>query len=280
MRRAEAGRGWGIGFQCSGGAPRQPRPGASAGHGLPALIELGDLAAWPPRGGPWTGRVASGVAHAAGSASSSSMARSAASAASISASRPAAPVAPAWPWAGCVSWRPSALSAVGLAGRPHRPWPWPWRARAPWRAPRAPAGTRASRRRSCAASWSSSATVRVPMASSSARSWETSSSEPANSLQRLLERLAALEVEVVGRLVEDQDVGPGMDEDRQRQPPALAAREPVERLLGVLAGEQEAPEQRPRLGRASARWPAAWPPAPSAPCRRRAPRRAGRGSRA
>ena len=42
-------------------------------------------------------------------------------------------------------------------------------------------------------------------------------------LQRRLERLAALEVEVVGRLVEDQHVGARVDEDRQRQPPALAA---------------------------------------------------------
>ena len=45
----------------------------------------------------------------------------------------------------------------------------------------APAGTRASRRRSCAACRSSNATVRVPTASSSARSWDTSSSEPGNS---------------------------------------------------------------------------------------------------
>ena len=83
-------------------------------------------------------------------------------------------------------------------------------------------------------------------------------------LQRGLERLAALEVEVVGRLVEDQHVGPGVDEDGQRQAPALAAREPVERLLGLLAAEQEPPEQRARLVRASARSRAG---RPRAPCR-------------
>ena len=82
----------------------------------------------------------------------------------------------------------------------------------------------AARRRS-AACRSSTAIVRVPTASSSARSCETSSSEPWNALQRVLQRLAALEVEVVGGLVEDQHVGAGVDEDRQRQPPALAAGE-------------------------------------------------------
>ena len=71
-------------------------------------------------------------------------------------------------------------------------------------------------------------------------------------LQRRLERLAALEVEVVGRLVEDQHVGAGVDEDRQRQPPALAAGQPVERLLGRLAAEQELAEQRARLVRLEA----------------------------
>ena len=68
-------------------------------------------------------------------------------------------------------------------------------------------------------------------------------------LQRRLERLAALEVEVVRRLVEDQHVRARLDEHREREPPALAAREPVERLLGLLAAEQEAAEQRARLVR-------------------------------
>ena len=70
---------------------------------------------------------------------------------------------------------------------------------------------------------------------------------PLEGAQRVLERLAALDVEVVGGLVEDQHVGARMHEDRQRQAPALAAGEPLQRLLGLLAGEQEAPEQRARL---------------------------------
>ena len=66
-------------------------------------------------------------------------------------------------------------------------------------------------------------------------------------LQRVLQRLAALDVEVVGRLVEDQHVGAAADEDRERQSAALAAGEARERLFGLLAGEQEPAEQRARL---------------------------------
>ena len=65
--------------------------------------------------------------------------------------------------------------------------------------------------------------------------------------ERVLERLAALDVEVVGRLVEDQHVGARGDQDRQREPPLLAAGDVVERLLGVGAGEEEAAEQVARL---------------------------------
>ncbi len=67
--------------------------------------------------------------------------------------------------------------------------------------------------------------------------------------QRLLERLAAFEVEVVGRLVEDQHVGAGGHQDRQREAPPLATREDLQRLLRLLAAEQEPPEQRSRLAR-------------------------------
>ena len=68
--------------------------------------------------------------------------------------------------------------------------------------------------------------------------------------QRVLERLAALDVEVVGRLVEDQDIRRVLvrpDQHGQRQAPALAAGQAAQRLLGLLAGEQEAPEQGARL---------------------------------
>ncbi len=40
-----------------------------------------------------------------------------------------------------------------------------------------------------------------------------------------LERLAALEVEVVRRLVEHEEVRAGGDDEREREPPPLAARE-------------------------------------------------------
>ena len=43
-------------------------------------------------------------------------------------------------------------------------------------------------------------------------------------LERRLERLAALEVEVIRRLVEHEEVRPGRDDERQREPPSLAAR--------------------------------------------------------
>ena len=52
---------------------------------------------------------------------------------------------------------------------------------------------------------------------------------------------------MVGGLVEDQHVGARLDEDGQREAPPLAARQPAHRLLGLLAAEQEAPEQGARL---------------------------------
>ena len=104
-------------------------------------------------------------------------------------------------------------------------------------------------------------------------------------LQRGLERLAALEVEVVGRLVEDQHVRARVDEHGEREAAALAAGQAVERLLGLLAAEQELAEQRARLVRLEARRALAGlehrRAAPAGPASRpRAPRRAGRAARA
>ena len=67
-------------------------------------------------------------------------------------------------------------------------------------------------------------------------------------LERRLERLAALEVEVVRRLVEHQEVRARRDDDREREPAPLASREHLDRLL-VLgpAREEELPEQLLRL---------------------------------
>ena len=109
---------------------------------------------------------------------------------------------------------------------------------------RARAGTRPSRSGGCCSSPSSQTRVRLPTASSRARSWETRTHRALELGQRVLERLAALDVEVVGRLVEDQHVGAGGDEDRQREPPLLAAGDVAELLLDVGAGEEEAAEQR------------------------------------
>ena len=44
-------------------------------------------------------------------------------------------------------------------------------------------------------------------------------------------------------------LAPGLDEDGQRQAPALASGEHLERLLGVLSGEQEPAEQPARIVR-------------------------------
>ena len=65
--------------------------------------------------------------------------------------------------------------------------------------------------------------------------------------QRVLERLAALDVEVVRGLVEDQHVGARGDEHRQREAPLLAAGDVAERLLRVGPGEEEAAQQMARL---------------------------------
>ena len=67
-------------------------------------------------------------------------------------------------------------------------------------------------------------------------------------LERGLQGLAALEVEVVRRLVEHEEVRARRDDERERQPAPLAARERDDRLLVLVpAGEEEAPEQVLRL---------------------------------
>src|SRR6185437_13752641 len=64
-----------------------------------------------------------------------------------------------------------------------------------------------------------------------------------------LERLARLEVEVVRRLVEHEEVRARGDDDREGEAAALAAGERDDRfLVRVPAGEEEAAEERLRLG--------------------------------
>ena len=96
---------------------------------------------------------------------------------------------------------------------------------------------------------SSTATVRVPTASSSARSWETSSSVPSNasSASSSASRLSMSRWFVGSSRI--RTFAPHAtriaSDSRRRSPP----RQPVERLLGLLAAEEEAPEQRARLVR-------------------------------
>src|SRR6185437_14733679 len=61
--------------------------------------------------------------------------------------------------------------------------------------------------------------------------------------QGVLERLAALDVQVVGGLVQDEEVRARDDGARERQSPPLAAGERRHGLLDVLAREEEEPEQ-------------------------------------
>jgi hypothetical protein len=63
-------------------------------------------------------------------------------------------------------------------------------------------------------------------------------------VKRRLERLAALEIEVVRGLVEDEEIRTGGDRDGEREAPPLAAREHRDGLLvRVPAGEEEAAEE-------------------------------------
>ncbi len=77
---------------------------------------------------------------------------------------------------------------------------------------------------------------------------------PGKRLERDLERLARFEVEVVRRLVEHEEVRARGDDDREREPAPLAAREHRDRLLVLVpAGEEEAAEQVLRVRAASGR---------------------------
>ena len=62
---------------------------------------------------------------------------------------------------------------------------------------------------------------------------------PSKSADQLLEQFQRLDVEVVGRLVEDQHVRGTREQPREQQPVALAARQQLHRRLRALAREQE-----------------------------------------
>ena len=91
-------------------------------------------------------------------------------------------------------------------------------------------------------------------------------------VERRLERLAALEVEMVRRLVEHEEVRARRDGDREREPPPLAARQHGDRLLVLVpAGEEELAEQVLRIRSRRGRSSSARTAAPSRACRARAP---------
>ena len=74
----------------------------------------------------------------------------------------------------------------------------------------------------------SSSTMRVATASRKARSCEINTSAPRQPLQQLLQPLDRVEVEVVGRLVEQQHIGCGHQRLRQRDALLGAARELID----------------------------------------------------
>ncbi len=215
---------------------------ALGGDGLPFGVELLERALGLLVALASTWRPCAGRSRRAGSASSSSSAFSAASAASISAS-----IFFAWRcW--FFDGSGSACAAAGV-GAP----PWPasraWRSARPPRAPRARARTRASRRRrsaACRPRPRPCACRRRRAARGRGRSAAASPGRPAarpraprGSRGRggwSARRAPARWRRSATRIASDS---------RRRSPPGEA----VERLLGRLAAEQEAPEQRARLVR-------------------------------
>ena len=71
------------------------------------------------------------------------------------------------------------------------------------------------------------------------RSWLVTTAQPGNSMQRLFEALERLDVQVVGGLVEQQQVAALLERERQVQAIALAAGEHASGLLLVRTLEAE-----------------------------------------
>jgi hypothetical protein len=75
------------------------------------------------------------------------------------------------------------------------------------------------------------------------RSWLTKSIVPSKSARALDQHLLGLQVEVVGGLVEDQEVRRVEEHLRQHQARLLAAREDAHRLVDVVARNWKAPRR-------------------------------------
>ena len=100
------------------------------------------------------------------------------------------------------------------------------------------------------------------MRSRNQRSWLMTTAQPANSSSAVFQGPQRVDVEVVGRLVEQQDVAAALERLGQVQPVALAARQRADLLLLVGALEVE-------RGHVGARVPCLRPPSVDASRRRR-----------
>ena len=85
------------------------------------------------------------------------------------------------------------------------------------------------------------------------RSWVIEHDRAGEGVQGVLQHVAGLDVQVVGRLVEAEQVGRVGHQLGQRQPGLLAAREDLDLLLDCVAGEEEGAQQPAHLGRAHPR---------------------------
>ena len=122
------------------------------------------------------------------------------------------------------------------------------RARPPGgRARRARARRPRSRPRTGAPSPSATSHVAVQTASRNQRSWVTTSIDAAARREVAREPVDALDVEVVGRLVEQQQLGAVEQQPRERDPPPLAARQRRDRACRCPCGKRRSatPPSRP-----------------------------------
>ena len=78
------------------------------------------------------------------------------------------------------------------------------------------------------------------MRSRNQRSWEITTAQPGKFEQRLFQGAQRFDVEVVGRLVEQQHVGAALQELREVHAVALAAGQLADLLLLLVAAEVEA----------------------------------------
>ena len=124
-------------------------------------------------------------------------------------------------------------------------------ARRPWRgAPRRACATRGTASRCprySISSPSSRCSTRVIERSSSAMSWLTTSSAPRYDTQELHQPVLRVDVEVVGRLVEQEQVAPGEQDPGELDTAALAAGEDGDGKVDAVGRQAEAGHDATRL---------------------------------